>query len=90
MSSRLWQEVRDKGFEGMDEEVSGVSSSSEADDEKDDSAVESDSESVDDRVARINDMADDMEETIRKHKAYQMTIDRKIQKREIKSKLLID
>jgi len=35
-------------------------------------------------------MADEMEENIKKTKAYQMTVDRKIQKREIKNKLLID
>lgn len=41
-------------------------------------------------MVRINKMADDMEYNLKKQKDYQMQVDRKVQRSEIKKKLLID
>ena len=90
MSSRIWDEVRKQGFEAFNADDSDdEESSSESSADK----IVSDEigdESEDDKLAHINSMADEMEENIKKTKAFQMTVDRKIQKREIKNKLLID
>lgn len=88
MSSRLWDEIRAKGFEALNDDDSEEESSSQS---SEDELMSDDSgESEDDKLAHINSMADEMEENIKKTKAFQMTVDRKIQKREIKNKLLID
>jgi hypothetical protein len=90
MSSRLWDEVRKQGFEAFNADNSDDEESSSESSEDELASDESGDESEDDKLAHINSMADEMEENIKKTKAFQMTVDRKIQKREIKNKLLID
>jgi len=90
MPRRLWDEVRKNGFEALKADNSEDEESSSESSEDDEVSDESGDESEDDKLAHINSMADEMEENIKKTKAYQMTVDRKVQKREIKNKLLID
>lgn len=95
LSRKLWERVRDKGFEGADEdsqisseeeegkaqrEASDFSSEDEAEEESDSG------DSMDEKEVRVAAMADQMEHQLSSVKEYQMTVDRKMAGREAKKK----
>jgi len=94
MSNRIWEELREKGFDGIGEKSEGEESSSEeSDDESDAEEAEgevSDAESVDSKVARVNEMADEFETTIARQREYAMNVDRNFAAKEMKKKSMID
>ena len=86
LSSKLWDSVRQKGFDGVgdksDDETSEEDGKSEREasdfssDEEEEDAVNSD-ESIDEKEARVTAMADQMEDVLKNQQDYQMIVDRK-------------
>jgi hypothetical protein len=72
LSRKLWASVHENGFDGIglaDSEDNGMSSDSE-ESEKEVGDQEESEDSIDYRDARINEMADEMEENLQKQKDY--------------------
>ncbi len=99
LNRRLWAQVHETGFEGIglaDSEDNGLSSDSDSDSEEAAGGAgraasgEESEESVDERAARIDAMAAEMEASLRQQKEYQMQVDRRVQRSEIKKKLLVE
>lgn len=89
LNSRLWDELRQKGFEHLDEEVSDVSDS-EVDEDADDEQSEEENSDLDDKTLAIEKMAKQFEDNIAEQKEYASRIDRKLAKSELKRKTLIE
>ena len=100
MSRKLWDSVRDKGFDAAgeksdessdsDEERKALRESDDSEDEDEDEESSSGDELPDEKQAQISAMADQMEDAITRQKEYQMTVDRKMAGKEHKKKELIE
>ena len=102
LSRKLWDEVAKKGFDGVgeksdddddsEEESKGGSDESGSDDEEDDDAESSGAsdDEMDEKAARVEEMANQMESQIKSRKEYQMTVDRNMAGKEAKKKQLIE
>lgn len=88
---RLWDEAREKGFEAAGEnEADSFADESFGEAHPDDGSLMGDESSEDDRIKMINQLDAQMENTLKDQKDYQMTVDRRVQRNEIKKKMLID
>lgn len=96
MSRKLWDDVRNKGFDGVGEKSDESSDSDEEEQkgEEDMSDQEENEESSDDEIDEkeqaIAAMADQMEDNITRQKEYQMSVDRRMVGKEMKKKALIE
>lgn len=100
LTARQWEKVREKGFDNCaDESESEVEAGDEDDSSEEESEIEgefekdeeaSESESVDSEVARIEEMADQYEENLKRGKEYSQVNDKKHNRKEHKKKLLIE
>lgn len=96
MSRKLWDDVRNKGFDRVGEKSDESSDSDEEErkGEEDMSDQEENEESSDDEIDEkqqaIAAMADQMEDNITRQKEYQMSVDRRMVGKEMKKKALIE
>lgn len=90
LSKKLWDKIREKGFDYSDSEKSeDEEPSSDEEEQSSDEGSDSDS-SVDEKAAAVERMADEFEQQIKQQREYAMTVDRKVAKTENKKRLQIE
>lgn len=93
LNSRVWDEIRKKGFEHLDEVDEHSDDSDENDEDGDDEGSEDEDEDdfeIDEKALAVEKMAKQMEDNIADQLDYASKIDRRLARSELKKKHLIE